>query len=168
MNKNAVIIFGSSRRNGHTGRLVDDIARRHSLRVVDVSDYNIAPYDYEYKNSGDDFLPLARELVTYQQWILASPVYWYTMSAQMKVFVDRWSDLLDVEKDLGRQIRGKQGAVLSTGAMAVPERSFEECFKNSFEYMGMQYDGMLYADTSNGYQADAYESAITSFGKNIL
>lgn len=36
-------------------------------------------------------------------------IYWYGPWAQMKVFIDRASDFLDVEclRDTGRQIKGK-------------------------------------------------------------
>ncbi len=170
MNKNAIIVFGSSRRNGYTGQLVDAVAEQYNLRVIDVSDYNMSPYDYDHHNREDDFLPLMRDVASYQQIILASPVYWYTMSAQLKVFIDRWSDLLDIEKDLGRTLRGKQGLVISTGGDVKPERSFEECFQHTFEFMGMSYEGMLYAtsDSGRGFDAAAHAAAIEEFGRNIL
>ena len=170
MNNKSIIVFGSSRRHGFTGQLVDEVARRHQLHVIDVSDYDIAPYDYEYHNRGDDFLPLMQNIAQYEQIILASPVYWYTMSAQLKVFVDRWSDLLEIEKDLGRTLRGKQGLVISTGGDTQPERCFEECFQHTFAFMGMTYGGMLYCatDSGKGFVIANQVEAITTFGYKIL
>ncbi len=170
MNKKSIIVFGSSRRNGFTGQLVDEVARRHDLRVLNISDYNMTPYDYDHHNRDDDFLPLMRDVASHEQIILASPVYWYTMSAQLKVFVDRWSDLLDIEKDLGRTLRGKQGLVISTGGDVKPERSFEECFQHSFAFMGMDYGGMLYCETDTKKPLDLsiHEKAISVFGEKIL
>ena len=170
MNSNAIIVFGSSRRNGFTGQLVDEVARRYALHVVDVSDYNMTPYDYDHHNRDDDFLPLMRDVASYEQIILASPVYWYTMSSQLKVFIDRWSDLLDIEKDLGRTLRGKQGSVIATGGDLRPERSFEECFQHTFAFMGMSYEGMLYCPTNSGrgFDVSAHDDVIAAFGKKIL
>ena len=129
----------------------------------------MTPYDHDHKNQDDDFLPLMRDVASYEQIILASPVYWYTMSTQLKVFVDRWSDLLDIEKDLGRTLRGKQGLVISTGGDTKPERCFEECFQHSFDFMGMSYGGMLYCPTDTKKELDLsmHEDAITSFCEKI-
>ena len=136
MNSNAIIVFGSSRRHGYTGQLVDEVAQRHQLRVVDVGDYQMTPYDYEHRNRDDDFLPLMREVAGYPQIILASPVYWYTMSSQLKVFVDRWSDLLDIEKELGRTLRGKSGLVIATGGDIRPGALLCRMFPAQFPVHG--------------------------------
>lgn len=169
MNNKSIIVFGSSRRKGFTGQLVDEVARRHNLRVLDVSDYKMSPYDYDHHNRNDDFLPLMRDVASHDQIILASPVYWYTMSTQLKVFVDRWSDLLDIEKDLGRTLRGKQGLVIATGGDVRPERCFEECFQHTFAFMGMDYGEMLYCatDSGRGFDVSAQDSAISAFGEKI-
>ena len=170
MNDKSIIIFGSSRRHGFTGQLVDEVARRHELRVIDVSDYDMTPFDYDHKNRDDDFLPLMRELVPYQQIILASPVYWYTMSTQLKVFIDRWNDLITIEKDLGRTLKGKQGLVISTGGDTRPERCFEEVFMHSFQFMKMSYEGMLYCPTDSGrsFDVSVHDEEIKAFGAKIL
>ena len=170
MNKNSIIIFGSSRRHGFTGQLVDEVARRHKLRVIDVSEHNITPYDYEHRNHEDDFLPLMRDVATHQQIIFATPVYWYTMSAQLKVFVDRWNDLVVAEKTLGKSLKGKQGLLIATGGDMRPERCFEECFQHSFRFMGMTYKGMLYCPTDLGKALDLskHEAEISAFGKIIM
>ena len=54
------------------------------------------------------FLPTIKELNSkYDTWIFVTPVYWYSMSGQMKIFLDRITDLLKWHKDEGRKIRGK-------------------------------------------------------------
>lgn len=169
MNTKSIIIFGSSRRYGYTGQLVDEVARRHDLRIIDVSDYNMTPYSYDHNNRDDDFLPLMHEIAEYDQMILASPVYWYTMSAQLKVFIDRWNDMLHIAKDLGRSLKGKSGLVIGTGGEEVPERSFEECFHNCYKFMSITYDGMLYRCTHpDGLDLTAADEAIADFGRKIL
>ena len=44
-------------------------------------------------------------MVQYEQIIFATPIYWYAMSAQLKTFFDRMTDLLTIHKPLGRQLR---------------------------------------------------------------
>lgn len=170
MNSKAIIVFGSSRRNGYTGQLVDEVAKRHNLRVLDVCDYNLSPYDYDHNNKDDDFLPMMRDVASYEQIILASPVYWYTMSAQLKVFVDRWSDLLEIDKPLGRTLRGKQGLVIATGGDTQTERCFEECFQHTYAFMGMTYGGMLYlpSDSGRGMDLTEHTATIDAFCTKIL
>lgn len=57
----------------------------------------------------DDYLNLMKQILDkYETLILATPVYWYSMSGIMKVFFDRLTDLLTIEKELGRKLRGKK------------------------------------------------------------
>ncbi|MEZ4804274.1 MAG: NAD(P)H-dependent oxidoreductase [Bacteroidia bacterium] len=72
------------------------------------------------------------------------PVYWYAMSGIMKVFFDRLSDLLTIEKDLGRQLRGKNMAVVSVSNGNNLGDAFWLPFKSTAEYLGMHYIGDLH------------------------
>ena len=162
---NTVILLSSSRDNGNTSALVDAVSDLCEVDVFKLNEYNISPFDYEHKNIDDDFVPLVEELLRYQHIIFASPVYWYSMSAQLKAFVDRISDLLHVKKELGRKLRSKTCSVFATGASPQPERSFEETFINSFEYLGMEYNGMLYCYCENGFVLEHHMLNIESFLK---
>ena len=154
------ILIGSSNNTGNTASLVDATANRINATIFDLKDYQISPFDYQHQNINDDFLGLVKELIQFDQIIFASPVYWYTMSAQMKVFFDRLSDLLHVKKELGRQFRGKATAIISTGASPQPERSFEEVFTNSFDYLAMNYKGMLYCFCEQSFNLDEHKDYI--------
>ena len=139
-----VIIVGSSRKNGNTTRIVDAIAKQCNAEVVNLSDYNFSYYDYENKNIDDDFLPLMKEIIDkYDTLIFATPIYWYSMSGIMKVFFDRFSDLIRIEKDWGRKLRGKKMAVISNSHDSENELdyNFYIPFVKSAEYLGMQYLG---------------------------
>jgi len=142
--KKTAIILGTSRSNGNTAKLSKEVAQRTDAVIFDISDYNILPFDYEHKNKHDDFTSLIKEILTYDTLIFSSPVYWFSPSVQMKLFLDRITDLLYVEKELGRKLRSKTAAVLSTGEYEKPETCFEEIFQHSFKYLGMNYKGMLY------------------------
>lgn len=114
MKNNKVIIVGSSRRSGNTSKIVDEIANQFNLDVIHLNDYQFSYYDYESKNKDNYFLPLIKLILEkYDTLIFATPVYWYSMSGFMKVFFDRYSDLLRIEKDIGRKFRGKNFAVIS-------------------------------------------------------
>lgn len=142
MERKSVIILGSSRKNGNTTKIVDEISKEHGIEVINLSDFNISYYDYESKNIEDDFLPLIKGILeNYDTLIFATPVYWYNMSGIMKVFFDRISDLIRIEKETGRKLRGKKIGVISNSHDNEIEESFYIPFKKTADYLGMEYLG---------------------------
>lgn len=140
-----IIIVGSSRKKGNTTKIVDAIAKQYNVEVVNLSDYEFSYYDYESKNINDDFFSLIKEIIEkYDTLIFATPVYWYTMSGIMKVFFDRFSDLLRIEKETGRKLRGKNMAVLSNSHDSEIEDTFYLPFTKSADYLGMNYLGNVH------------------------
>ena len=137
-----LIIKGSSRKNGNTQKVIDYLNKNNDFDVIDLLDYNIAPFDYEHKNYTDDFLPLMEKVAEkYETIIFASPVYWYSMSGTMKIFFDRISDLLHYRKELGRKLRGKNMAMISNSGHNDRKSGFEMPFEESAHYLGMHYLG---------------------------
>jgi multimeric flavodoxin WrbA len=142
MENKTVIILGSSRKNGNTTKIVDEISKEHNIDVINLSDYTISYYDYESKNIDDDFLPLIRGIIEkYDTLIFATPIYWYNMSGIMKVFFDRISDLIRIEKETGRKLRGKKIGVITNSHDNEIEDSFYIPFQKTAHYLGMDYLG---------------------------
>ena len=110
----AIALFASSRRNGNTGQLMDRIASELGIEVVDLATKRMSAYDYEHRNRNDDFEELMKRALAFDQLIFATPVYWYSVSPPMKVFLDRISDFLDLPDllDDGRRLRGKRSVGL--------------------------------------------------------
>ena len=135
-----IIVFGSSRSNGNTRSAVEKVVGDKSIELLDLSDFDITPFDYEHRNSGDDFIPLMKKILTHDTIIIATPVYWYQMSSQHKTFFDRISDLLSIEKDLGRKLRGKNLYVIASFSTSYPE-GFERTFEQICGYLGIRYLG---------------------------
>ena len=73
------------------------------------------------------------------------------MSGIMKVFFDRLSDLITIEKELGRKLRGKNMAVFSVSNGNNLGENFWLPFKHTADYLGMNYLGNLhtYSDKDN-------------------
>ncbi len=83
--------------------------------MIDLSDYSISHFDYKHLNKEDDFISLMKKISgDYDTLIFATPVYWYAMSCVMKDFFDRFTDLLRIEKELGRTLRNKGVAVITS------------------------------------------------------
>lgn len=140
-----IIILGSSRKDGDTKKMVDELVNISNWDCIDLNDYNISYYDYEHKNLDDDYLSLMRQIIAnYDVLIFATPVYWYSMSGIMKVFFDRITDLLDSEKDLGRKLRGKSMAALSCSVGDNLGENFWLPFSETARYLGMNYLGNIH------------------------
>ena len=142
-----VVILGSSRQDGDTAAVVERLSAKTDCKVINLSDYNISYYDYNYANRDDDYLPLMRDILdNYDMLIFATPVYWYSMSGIMKVFFDRLTDLLTIEKGLGRQLRGKKMAAISSSGGNDLDDSFWLPFRETAAYLGMDYIGDLHTN----------------------
>jgi multimeric flavodoxin WrbA len=147
MDNKKVIIQGSSRSNGNTSNSIAIISEKYNIDVIDLNDYTFSYYDYESKNLNDDFLPLITSIIEkYDTLIFATPVYWYNMSGIMKVFFDRFSDLIRVEKETGRKLRGKNMFVISNSHGDNIDASFYIPFQKSADYLGMNYTGELHVN----------------------
>lgn len=135
-----VIIMGSARKNGETKKVVTEFMRIYDCDLIELKDYNISHFDYNHLNRDDDFIALMRRITNhYEVLIFATPVYWYSMSGIMKVFFDRLTDLLRIEKEMGRKLRNKYMAVISSSNGNNLEDIFWLPFKKSAAYLGMHY-----------------------------
>ncbi len=140
-----VVIIGSSAHDGQTRKAVDLLRSFTVFELIDLNDFNIVYYYYRHTKADDDFIPLMRKIIDgYDTLIFATPVYWYSMSGIMKVFFDRITDLLDNEKDLGRKLRTKNMAVLTSSVGDNLGEDFWWPFKATANYLGMKYLGDLH------------------------
>ena len=164
MKKN-ILIFGSARRNGNTGKLIDLISEAIDIEIIDLSQFSISAYDYEHRNLNDDFIPLMQTIIKYDNLIFATPVYWYGPSAQMKTFIDRTSDFLDIDelKDIGRSLRNKNAYIACTSISNKADPNFIRCFEKTFDYLGMIYRGSVHADCNNGFFAENCKQELDLF-----
>jgi len=141
-----LIIMGSARSEGNTRKIIEAIIDKTNADFIDLNAYKISYFDYEHRNKNDDFVEIATKMVDYEQIVFATPVYWYAMSAQLKTFFDRLSDLLTIRKPLGRQLRGsKKMYSIACSSDAVAYKGFTMPFKNTAEYLGMEYGGHLHS-----------------------
>ncbi|EGQ9939661.1 TPA: NADPH-dependent oxidoreductase [Vibrio vulnificus] len=141
---NIAVILGTSKSDGNTRKLADSFVEQSGAKLFDLTNFNVSFYDYSHENKNDDFLPIIHELLSFDHLVFASPVYWYSMSAQLKVFFDRLSDLLTIEKELGRKLKGKSISVLSTGYNLELPDCFVQPFELTAKYMQLEFKGCEY------------------------
>ncbi len=143
-----IVIAGSSRNDGDTATLTKELIKQSKWDLLDLNDYNFSYFDYKHENRNDDYLPLIKELIQkYDTLIFATPIYWYSMSGIMKVFFDRFTDLLTIEKELGRKLRGKKMAVISCSIGDNLGENFWFPFSETAKYLGMEYIGNIHTVT---------------------
>ena len=163
-----IIIFGSSRSDGHTRKAVDLAFQDINYEFIDLSELNISEFDYEGRNYEDDFLPLMKKIQTYNHIILATPIYWYMPSSRMKIFLDRWSDILKPPfKHMGKSLQDKKIYVVSSNGTEASS-CFEEQFELICKYMNMQYMGCYnYHSGEDKQQLSDSKQSLISFRKKI-
>jgi len=151
MQNRTVLIQASSRSKGDTGTIVEYLTKKSNIDVIDLKTKTIGHFDYNFANADDDFIPLLEEIIAnYDTIVFATPVYWYTMSGLLKVFFDRLSDLLHYRKELGRKLRGKKMAMVSISNTDDLKSGYNMPFKESANYLGMQYLGDVHAWVKDG------------------
>jgi len=166
--KKAILIFGSSNSNGETFKMVKFVCDKTNYPIVDLKTKNIGEFDYEFKNSNDDFLPLMEEIVTnYELIIFATPVYWYAMSGILKTFFDRISDCLETRKDLGRKLKGMEMAVISSGSDKELKKGFHMPFIETANYLGMKYIADVHCWIRNNEISTEVKEKLNKFIKQI-
>lgn len=158
MGKSVLIVEGSPRINGNSAALAKQILAGATLagaevNVIRLADKDIKPCDacdvckenYAGCIVEDDMQALYPKITAANVIVLAFPIYWFTINAQMKLFIDRWYAL---ENEQGYLLQGKQLALAfvygdtdlytSGGINAI------HTFESLTRYIGMEIAGMVY------------------------
>ena len=150
-------LIGSSHQNGNTTLVTKAFAEISGSEIVDLGQLDISYYDYDHKNRGDDFLPLIKDFIeNYDTMVIVTPIYWYTMSAEVKTFLDRISDLLTIEKETGRKLRGKSMALISQTEGDFYYDWFAEPIRLTAKYLGMDFKGHVHVSIEDGDITEVY------------
>lgn len=145
MDNSTVIILGSNRKNGNTQKFVTDTYGTITPTVIDLLNHTVSPYKYDnYYPHNDQFKQIIQTALQHDIIVLATPVYWFSMSGLMKTFFDRLTDLVTVDKPAGRAFKGKIMKVLVTGTEERLPVGFEVPFRNTADYFDMIYEGCRY------------------------
>lgn len=125
MSKQIVILKGSPRERGNSNVLADQVqvgaeASGASVESFFLHNMDIRPCDgCDFcRETGvcvlkDDMQSLYAKLLAADAIVLASPIYWFTYSAQLKLCIDRWYAIWNFKHDM---FKGKPiGIVLTYG-----------------------------------------------------
>ena len=125
---NILILLGSPRKGGNTDLLVEAFVKgasqKHHVEVVSVHDYKVNPCmgcNACFKNEAnacvqnDDMSLIYEKMSRADMLVIASPVYFYGLSAQLKAVIDRFHN------PIRDTFRLKKMALLLVGAATLPE-----------------------------------------------
>ena len=125
---NVLILCGSPRKGGNTELLVEAFkkgaSQKHHVEVVSVRDYNVNPCrgcNVCFKSEGnicvqkDDMTSIYDKMTRADMLVIASPVYFYGLSAQLKAVIDRFHN------PIRDTFHIKKMALLLVGAASLPE-----------------------------------------------
>lgn len=144
---NVLGILGAAVGHHKTNQFLIESFNHKNLEVIDLTEYPVAGFSYK-KMPDDHFISIVRKMTNADLIVLATPVYWYSMSGTMKDFMDRFSNLMSgPHKALGESLCGKRIKVLSTGYDLAPPQGFEVPFSATAIYFGMDYMGCEYIST---------------------
>ncbi len=139
--KKIALINASSRPEGNCKHIENLLKEHLPINSFFLNDYQIGFFDYNNQNKNDDFLPFLEQLLDYQIWILLTPVYWYTMSAQMKIFLDRFSDILKWKREWLINLKDTRWFVISCGSESIEIPGYFNPFRLSASYLNIDYLG---------------------------
>ena len=152
-----LILSGSPRKNGNSDCLCDEFLRGaqesgHEVEKIRVAEKKISPClacDFCKKNGGrcalnDGMAEILEKIIACDCLVLASPVYFYSICAQLKAVIDRtvarWTE-----------IKNKQLYYITTAAEAEPTtpettlacfKGFADCIEGSVEAGCLIGDGV--------------------------
>jgi len=113
-------IFGSSRK-GNSEWLGEEALRGIAHTAVDLANVSIQPIEDRRHHGGflpigDDYRQIVEEMLLHDDILFITPIYWYSMSTKMKLFIDRFSESLrDEELDFKRRMQGKRFHLIAVG-----------------------------------------------------
>jgi len=160
--KQVLVILGSPRRKGNSSTLAAQISGGaksagaevealflHGLRISPCRGCDTCQkQDSKGCAIKDDMQEIYPKLIKADAWVIASPVYWFTMSAQTKMFMDRCYALPAYTDHKKNPFVGKRIAIAMSYGDADPVRSgcvnALRAFQDAYRYAGSKIVGMVY------------------------
>jgi multimeric flavodoxin WrbA len=184
--KKVLILLGSPRKKGNSAILAARIAKGAGkagakVEKVFLHGLNIAPckscYACQKENSkgcaiDDAMQEVYPKLLAAEAWVIATPVYWFTMSAQTKLFMDRCFALPAYAKE---PFAGKKIAIAMSYGDADPFVSgcvnALRTFQDAFNYTKAKIVGMVYGSALGAGEIRANDALLKeaeTLGRNLV
>ncbi|MFD5568236.1 flavodoxin family protein [Streptomyces cadmiisoli] len=182
MNRRFLFVLGSSRSEGNTELLAREAAEQLPADVeqrwIDLAEHPLPDFE-DLRHDSDHVRPtdgstalLLDATLAATDIVIASPLYWYSLSAHTKRYLDHWSGWLrtpgiDFKATLaGRTLWGVTALAHEESEVADP---LIGTLNHSAAYMGMRFGGVLLGNGSRPgdvlHDLDALARAKTFFAQ---
>ena len=154
-----LFLLGSARIAGNSELLAIEAAKSLSLNVnqhwIRLSDYPLGAFhDVRHKDERTYEMPKGNALTLLDATLAADailfacPVYWYSLPAPAKLYLDHWSHWMRIPKlNFRAKMKGKEMYLVA--AMAGPDSSDSEPLIRSLQltanYLDMEWGGVILA-----------------------
>lgn len=184
--KKVLVILGSPRKKGNSSTLAARISRGAEaagaqvetlfLHGLKISPCRGCDTCQKADSAGcaikDDMQEIYPKLLGADAWVIASPVYWFTMSAQTKIFMDRCYALTAYAKN---PFVGKRIAIAMSYGDVDPFKSgcvnALRTFQDAYRYAGSKIVGMVYGSAMKAGEIADNESLMEEaeeLGKRLV
>lgn len=152
MSKKVLILSGSPRKNGNSDILCDEFARGaaeagHEVEKIRIAEKRIGYCHacYACRGTGvcsikDDMAEIMQKMIVCDVMVLASPVYFYSIDAQLKAVIDRsvarWTEVKD--KEFYYIVTAADGEKEAADTTIACFRGYADCVEGAKE-MGVVY-----------------------------
>ena len=152
MSKKVLILSGSPRKNGNSDILCDEFARGaadagHEVEKIRIAEKKIGYCHacYACRGTGvcaikDDMAEIMQKMIDCDVMVLASPVYFYSIDAQLKAVIDRsvarWTEVKD--KEFYYIVTAADGEKAAADTTIACFRGYADCVEGAKE-MGVVY-----------------------------
>ncbi|HEX5542377.1 MAG TPA: NAD(P)H-dependent oxidoreductase [Micromonospora sp.] len=166
-----LFLLGSSRRDGNTEllarRAADALPPGVEQRWLRLDEHPLVPFadirhasDGRYSEPTGNEARLLAETLAATDLVIASPLYWYNVSATTKLYLDHWAGWLRIPgTDFRDRMRGRTMWAVSAISDEEPTKAdpLVASLRLSAEYLGMRWGGALlgYANRPGDVLRDA-------------
>jgi multimeric flavodoxin WrbA len=162
MIKNILIISGSPKKNGNTDTLISWFCEGIKSSATEITVIRAA--GLKLKTNGctscrscqkqkeygcvinDDIKTVQKHMIEADMIVMATPLYFFSASAQLKVIVDRMFSLYKWDNNAGTMktiLKGKTFVLIASAYEDVGLKELESPFRLTAEYSGMKFKSLL-------------------------
>lgn len=147
------VIYGGTRATGNAETLTERVIQGLPVEKIYLKDYHIKPINDErhtqdgFKEVNDDYKAILDRVLDCDILLFATPIYWFSMSGTMKLFIDRWSQTLkDVNyPDFNKVMSAKKAYVIAVGGdnPLLKGLPLIQQFQYIFDFIGISFEGYV-------------------------
>jgi len=189
MIKKILIINGSPVKNGNTAKLVDWFSEGARFKGAEVEIVNAA--SLRYKSNGciscrkcqkikeylcvikDEAQPVLAKMAKADAIVMATPLYFYGPSAQLKLVMDRMFSLYKWDNKAGTMktpLKGKTFVLIASAFEDIGLDNLEKPFAITADYSGMKFKSLLVANAGESGEVKkltGIKEKTIAFGKKV-